>query len=50
MGEDADGVARAEITADVGKQPIGPIDDEIVSHWEALVGANTSRASHTVTR
>ena len=38
VGEDADGVARAEITADVGKQPIGPIDDEIVSHREALVG------------
>ena len=51
VGEHADGVARAEAVADLGQVAVGPVDHDLVGHaGTASLVANTSRASHTVTR
>lgn len=50
VGEHADGVERAEGRPDALEQAVGPVDDDLVGHRERARVANTSRASHTVTR
>ena len=50
VGEDAHRIARAEIAAELVEHRCRPVDHHLVGHREAAAVANTSRASHTVTR